>query len=77
MALLSLIPLDGKNIILMIYLLVILLCYLLPNFYDGIVPLDYDLFDSITQILITVPYFIRKIKIKKKYLRRVYQNIQK
>jgi hypothetical protein len=77
MALLSLIPLDGKNIILMIYLLVILLCYLLPNFYDGIVPLDYDLFDSITQILITVPYFIRKIKLKKKYLRRVYQNIQK
>ena len=65
MALLSLIPLDGKNIILMIYLLVILLCYLLPNFYDGIAPLDYDLFDSITQILITVPYFIRKIKLKK------------
>ena len=77
MSLISLIPLNGKNIMLIIYIIVIYLCYLLPNYYDGIVPLDFDLFDSITQILITVPYFIRKIKLKKKYLRRLYQNIQK
>ena len=70
MSLISLIPLNGKNIMLIIYIVVIYLCYLLPNYYDGIVPLDFDLFDSITQILITVPYFIRKIKLKKKIFKK-------
>ena len=70
MSLIAFIPLNSKTTTLFFYILIIYICFLIPTYIDGIVPFDFDLFDSLGQVLICVPYFIWKIKREKQIFRK-------
>ena len=66
MSLIGFTILNRKTIVLLSFLILALICYIVPTIFQEYGPLDIDLLDFISQILVTVPYFIRKFKLKKK-----------
>ena len=70
MAWISFTKINKPTILLMFFFFFSLLSNLLPNYIDGIVPDQIGLFDSVCQIIITLPYFIRKYYKKKKIFKK-------
>lgn len=70
MAWISFTKINRDTILLMFFFLFSLLSNLLPRYMDGIVPDTIGLFDTLCQISITIPYFIRKFYKKKKIFKK-------
>ena len=61
MAIISFTNLDRKTIILLIFIILIFICYSIIAYFNQILPYENVFLDSISQILLTLPYFIKKI----------------
>ena len=66
MSLISFTNLDRKTTILLSFLILAFICFVIPTMIQDYGPTDIDLLDFISQVLITVPYFIRKFELRKK-----------
>ena len=56
MALISFTPINKKNVILFVFIGITAIISLVPEYFNGYKPFDYDLIDYLSQILISFPF---------------------
>ena len=66
MALISFTPINKKNIILFFFITISALINFIPEYFNGYKPFDSDLIDYSSQILISLPFLLKKLFKKKK-----------
>ena len=59
-------PIDRKTVMLLIFMGFTVLCYSVPQYFEGLPPYEVTLFDSLSPMFVSVPYLIRKFYLKKK-----------
>ena len=73
MSLISFTPLNRKTVLLLFFITMGAIANIIPDYLGGIVPFDIDLMDYSCQILVSLPFLLRKI-FKKKNNIKIFDN---